>query len=488
MADNKTTPLTLDFELFRNMPESYFLLDSVGTIRNFNITASNTYSLDKNAGLNFIEILAPESVLGFEHAIIRCTGGEKAIVFQAHMKEKSGNIADTRVKMFLLDTAHDEDSSEARVLLVVEDRTETNMNATNLTRFRYVAEHISTPLQITDLAGKMLFVNSAFENESGYGKDELIGQNPRIFGSGKHSQKLWDNMWSSISGGKSWIGEVENRRKNGDTFYSHLQISPIFDSEKKIIGYFGLHRDLTGQRNLEKQLIQTQKMESIGTLAAGVAHEVGNPLASISALAQIIQRSTKDIFIIEKLELIKKQINRISKIIRDLVDFSRPSNYELKSTDINLNLREALDIVRVGKKAKDIIFKYSLDDSMPKLPLVSDQIQQVFVNILINAVDAVLEMKECSPSDYIGEINANTVNKKDEVVITLSDNGKGIAEQNLNKIFEPFYTTKAVGKGTGLGLWVSYGIIKSFQGDIHVQSQENIGTSFIITLPVNPVY
>jgi len=160
----------------------------------------------------------------------------------------------------------------------------------------------------------------------------------------------------------------------------------------------------------------------------------------------------------------------------------------LKSTDINLNLREALDIVRVGKKAKDIIFKYSLDDSLPKLPLVSDQIQQVFVNILINAVDAVIEMKEGSGSDFIGEINAYSVMKKDEVIITLSDNGKGIAEKNLNKIFEPFYTTKAVGKGTGLGLWVSYGIIKSFQGDIHVQSQENQGTSFIITLPVNPVY
>ncbi|NUM69982.1 MAG: PAS domain S-box protein [Ignavibacteriaceae bacterium] len=486
MADNQTNLLLLDFALFRDMPESYFLLDKVGTIRDFNSTAHSTYNVSGDKEQNFIGILAPESVLSFEHAIIRCTGGEKSIVFQIHMKDRSDRIIDARIKMFLLN--NDPEETEARVLLVVEDRTEANMNAMNLTRFKYVAEHVSTPLQITDLAGKMIFINSAFENESGYLKEELLGQNPRIFGSGKHSQKLWDNMWSSISSGKSWIGEVENRRKNGDTFYSHLQISPIFDSDKKILGYFGLHRDLTGQRNLEKQLIQTQKMESIGTLAAGVAHEVGNPLASISALAQIIQRSTKDTFIIEKLELIKKQINRISKIIRDLVDFSRPSNYELKSTDINLNLREALDIVRVGKKAKDIIFKYSLDDSLPKLPLVSDQIQQVFVNILINAVDAVIEMKEGSGSDFIGEINAYSVMKKDEVIITLSDNGKGIAEKNLNKIFEPFYTTKAVGKGTGLGLWVSYGIIKSFQGDIHVQSQENQGTSFIITLPVNPVY
>jgi signal transduction histidine kinase len=227
-------------------------------------------------------------------------------------------------------------------------------------------------------------------------------------------------------------------------------------------------------------------MESIGTLAAGVAHEVGNPLASISALAQIIQRTTEDEFIKEKLELIKKQITRISKIIRDLVDFSRPSNYELRSTDIGQNLREAIEIVQVGKKAKDISFRFSNTEGFI-VPLVSDQIQQVFVNILINSVDAVLEMRENFP-DMRGEILAETYIEGSSLIVELSDNGVGIPEDKHAKIFEPFYTTKAVGKGTGLGLWVSYGIVKSFQGDIKVTSKPGRGTSFKISLPLNPIY
>jgi signal transduction histidine kinase len=224
-------------------------------------------------------------------------------------------------------------------------------------------------------------------------------------------------------------------------------------------------------------------MESIGTLAAGVAHEVGNPLASISALVQVVQRSTDDQFVKEKLELVKNQVTRISKIIRDLVDFSRPSNYELQLTDINQIVSEAVEIIKVGTKAKNIDFKVSLNEKVPLLPLVADQVQQVFVNILLNAVDAIAEhdppKRDCTiatKTDITGE----------NVVITFEDDGVGISEDNTGKVFEPFYTTKKEGKGTGLGLWVSYGIIKSFQGDIIVESTIGEGTTFKILLPIQP--
>jgi len=293
-------------------------------------------------------------------------------------------------------------------------------------------------------------------------------------------------MWETISAGKVWVGDVENKKKNGDTFYTQLLISPILDNNKNVIGYFGIHRDLTEKRNLEKQLIHTQKMESIGTLAAGIAHEVGNPLASISALVQIVQRSTEDIFINDKLELVKKQINRISKIIRDLVDFSRPSNYELKSIDINENLMEAIEIVRVGKKAKNIVFISKLDENIGKLPLIGDQVQQVFVNILINAVDAIIERQQTEQIE--GKIMIETSCIEDNLLVSFADNGIGMPEDISQKIFEPFYTSKKEGKGTGLGLWVSYGIIKSSQGDIKAESKLNRGTTFTISLPIHPNY
>jgi signal transduction histidine kinase len=223
-------------------------------------------------------------------------------------------------------------------------------------------------------------------------------------------------------------------------------------------------------------------MESIGTLAAGIAHEVGNPLASISALVQVAQRISTDPFVNEKLDLVKSQITRISKIIRDLVDFSRPSNYELELTDINLVIKEAVEITKVGTKAQNIIFETNLSPNIPLLPLISDQIQQVFVNILLNSVDAIIEKKRNSKIEKISVKSESTDN---EVTLTFSDTGIGIKEDKLNKVFEPFFTSKTEGKGTGLGLWVSYGIVKSFQGDIKIKSKLNEGTSFIIKLPIN---
>lgn len=470
---------TIDISLFDYLEEFYFLLEHNGNIIACNKYVSDKLGYDRSSLVEIDSVLSPESILQFEHSLIKCTTTKENVSMECRIKDsKSENIYECHALFSYV--------SVDAILLQLRDITEFNHIKTNLTRFKYIADHTINPLQITDLTGKMIYVNPAFSAESGFDQNELIGFNPKIFGSGKHSQMHWENMWKTISAGKTWIGDVENKRKNGETFYSQLQITPVTEKDGKIIGYFGIHRDLSDKRNLEKQLIHTQKMESIGTLAAGVAHEVGNPLASISALAQIIQRTTEDEFIKEKLELIKKQITRISKIIRDLVDFSRPSNYELRSTDIGQNLKEAIEIVQVGKKAKDISFRFNNTEGFI-VPLVSDQIQQVFVNILINSVDAVLDMKENFP-DMRGEIFAETYIEGSSLIVELSDNGIGIPEDKHAKIFEPFYTTKAVGKGTGLGLWVSYGIVKSFQGDIKVTSRPGRGTSFKISLPLNPIY
>jgi PAS domain S-box-containing protein len=366
-------------------------------------------------------------------------------------------------------------------IIIARDISEEKQKEIELTRFFNIAENSVNPIQITDLNGRMIYVNRAFENASGYSKEELLGKNPRIFGSGKLTSSFWDKMWATISSGKVWVGEVENRKKNGEPFYTQLLISPIIDKDNNVTGYFGIHRDLTEKRSFERQLIHSQKMESIGTLAAGIAHEVGNPLASISALVQVAQRSTKEPLVIEKLGLVKNQITRISKIIRDLVDFSRPSNYELRFTDINKVLNEAIEITKVGTKAKDITFESDLSDMLPNLPLIADQIQQVFLNILLNAVDAISEKKNKNNE----RIKIKSSADNDVVVITFTDSGPGISEENLNKIFEPFFTTKKEGKGTGLGLWVSYGIVKSFQGEIKVSSKLGEGTTFTIKLPIN---
>ena len=223
--------------------------------------------------------------------------------------------------------------------------------------------------------------------------------------------------------------------------------------------------------------MHSQKMESIGTLAAGIAHEVGNPLASISSIVQVLLRTLSDDFARDRLGLVQSQVHRITKIIRDLVDFSRPSNYQVQPTNIVRTLAEAVEIVKMGKKARDVTFITHVRRQMPMLSLVPDQISQVFINILLNAVDALKGKK--------GTITAEVERDGGMVKITISDDGCGILPENMPKVFEPFFTTKQVGEGTGLGLWVSYGIVRSFRGDLSVDSTWGKGTTFTMSLPLN---
>lgn len=471
--------LTFGFNLFDTLPDMYFLIDTNCEIITMNKKARevlNGYGeiIPKNF-LDLVELCDREKV---NSIFFKCLGTNKSTEVESQFFINTKLID---VKITFSPQNYPNKESAEKIFTVVRDISSEKLKEIELQRFFNIVEHSLNPIQITDINGKMIYVNPAFVKSSGYKKEELIGKNPKIFGSGKLPRKFWDQMWQTISSGKVWFGEVEDKKKNGEPFYSQLLISPIFDNEKKITGYFGIHRDMSEKRNLEKQLIHTQKMESIGTLAAGVAHEVGNPLASISALVQVAQRSTQDPFLIEKLGLVKNQVTRISKIIRDLVDFSRPSNFELQTVNINECLKEAIEITKVGTKAKNIDFNVKLSDDLPKLPLVADQLEQVFVNILLNSVDAINEVTDESKEKTISIESALT---GDHVVITFRDTGSGISEENLNKIFEPFFTTKSQGKGTGLGLWVSYGIIKSFRGNIEVKSDIGKGATFTIKLPV----
>ena len=386
------------------------------------------------------------------------------------------------IDLFISPSAKESNEKDRNLFVIARDITEERKKELELLRFYNIAEKTIFPLVITDLDGNMIYVNPAYLSASGYSKEEVLGKNPNVFGSGRQSKKFWKKMWDTVRSGKVWVGEVENKRKNGEPYYAQLMISPIVDHNHEVTGFFGVHRDLSDKKLLEKQLIHTQKMESIGTLAAGVAHEVGNPLASISALVQVVLRTTDDFFVKEKLELIKGQVTRISKIIRDLVDFSRPSNYELKLTDLNQVLNESINITRVGKKAKDIEFEINLNDKIPLFPLVPDQIEQVFLNILLNAVDAIAE-KESFYGDKKIIVTSNM--DDDYVTIKFTDSGKGMTDEELSKVFEPFFTTKREGIGTGLGLWISYGIIKSFEGKISVESEYGVGSTFTIKLPFN---
>lgn len=371
-----------------------------------------------------------------------------------------------------------EENGERLFFVFGRDISESKQRELDLLRFSNVVHYTVNPIQITDAQGRMIYVNPAFERATGYSKEELIGRNPSVISSKKYTKEFWGRVWETISSGQVWNAEVENRHKDGSSIFAQLLISPIMDMEGKVVGYLGSHRDITEQKALEQQLMHSQKMESIGTLAAGIAHEVGNPLTSISSIVQVLQRTIDDPFARDKLGLVQSQVHRITKIIRDLVDFSRPSNYQVQPTNVVKVMTDAVEIVKMGKKARQVAFAMDVRHQIPLLPLVPDQLAQVFINVLLNAVDALRGKK--------GTITTTFERDDESVKVSITDDGEGITPEHLSKVFEPFFTTKRVGEGTGLGLWVSYGIIRSFRGDIAVTSERGKGTTFCIQVPLNP--
>jgi PAS domain S-box-containing protein len=448
-----------------------FVVKNDGTVMSYNISARETLGLPEGGGdtISFYDLLtedSPRPLLVLERT------RENEVEAEVRFRTASGDVVDALVFVRAISGP-----SRSFFYVIARDVSEARKKDLDLLRFSQVVHYTINPIQITDARNRMVYVNPAFERTSGFSRDELIGRDPKLMSSGKHSKEFWKRVWEHISEGQVWTGEIENKRKDGERLFTQLLISPIVNADGKVVGYLGSHRDITEQKQLEQQLVHTQKMESMGTLAAGIAHEVGNPLASISSVVQVLLRSTSEEFVREKLNLVQGQVQRINKIIRDLVDFSRPSNYQLQPTDIVRLVFDAIEIVKLGRKAKDVTFITDVQMQIPMLYLVPDQLSQVFINMFLNGVDAM--------DGKAGRIETIVTQDGESVRIVISDNGSGIQPEHLPKIFEPFFTTKKVGEGTGLGLWVSYGIVKSFRGDIKVESGKGKGTSFTVTLPLS---
>jgi PAS domain S-box-containing protein len=453
------------------IPDMCFVLSEDMRIVDCNQTARELtgLSLHRNAEALFSSLFARDSSPPDPESIP--LDGETARA-DARFEKPDGTVIEAR--LFMRRVREDD---RTLIYVVGHDVSEAKQKDLDLLQFSNAVHYTVNPIQITDADGKMIYVNPAFERATGYSKEELIGNNPRMISSRKYSKEFWSKAWNTIRSGKVWNAEIENRRKDGRPLYTQVLISPILDSEGKVIGYLGSHRDVTEQKALEQQLMHSQKMESIGTLTAGIAHEVGNPLTSISSIVQVLLRTMTDEFARDKLSLVQSQVHRITKIIRDLVDFSRPSNYQIQPVDLVKILTDAVEIVKMGKKAKEVTFVTHVRHPVPLLSLVPDQMSQVFINILLNAVDA-LQGKR-------GTITTDFEMDDAHVRVSITDDGCGIDSENMPKIFEPFFTTKPVGEGTGLGLWVSYGIMKSFRGDITVESTRGGGTTFCVILPLN---
>ncbi len=233
-----------------------------------------------------------------------------------------------------------------------------------------------------------------------------------------------------------------------------------------------LIQDITDMKRMEEQMMHSEKLSALGRISAGVAHEIGNPLTSISSYVQILREMEHDEFTKESLDTIAKHINRITDIVRQMSSFSRTANSDLKPLDVHQLVASTLDLVRYDKRLKHIQVNLDIPEELPRVIVNETQSIQVFMNIILNAADA---MSSSGTLDIKARILDHNVE------ISFSDTGPGIPIEYTEKIFDPFFTTKE--KGTGLGLAVSYNIIKSYQGDIIVENKPEGGTIFKVRLP-----
>ncbi|MCI0652607.1 MAG: protoglobin domain-containing protein [Planctomycetes bacterium] len=259
--------------------------------------------------------------------------------------------------------------------------------------------------------------------------------------------------------------------------------SAVHDASGGVAEITLLGHDVTEHQKMQEQMVQQEKLAAAGLLAAGVAHEIGNPLASISSVAQTLKRKVTDSYVTEKIDLIGMHIDRISSIVRQMADFSRPPRVEWRPCNVNVLVQDALNILRFDHRAKRVRLDLRLADDPPTLHAVEDQISQVFINIVLNALDALEQV----PADRTPTLIVATRLGQSDLGLTLEvvieDNGPGIPDALVPRIFEPFFTTKDVGRGTGLGLAVSYRIVREHGGRIRVEGRPGMGARFTVELP-----
>jgi PAS domain S-box-containing protein len=268
--------------------------------------------------------------------------------------------------------------------------------------------------------------------------------------------------------------QTERQDKRGRRIPVNLTETALL-SQGKVIGRSQIIRDISELQTIEHQMRQSDRLATVGQLAAGVAHEIGNPLTSISSLVQLLERRMQNPDHIAKLGRIRSNIERITKIVHELVDFTRPQATDVQTVQINEVIQSAVGLMSYDNRSQKIEIDLDLTPELPRIKASPDKLHQVVVNLLVNAFDALKGQGDT--------IRICTRETPAAVTITVEDNGAGMTSDVMDKIFEPFFTTKDVGKGTGLGLSVSHGIINSMRGTLSVSSQPGQGAKFFITIP-----
>ncbi|XXJ18217.1 PAS domain S-box protein [Desulfovibrio caledoniensis] len=394
-----------------------------------------------------------------------------------------------------------------------------------MSRLTAAIDQAAEMIVMTDLNGVMTYVNPAFEAVSGYSRAESVGRATSLLASGEHKDEFFANMWDTITSGKVWKGRIVNRRKDGERYTLESSIGPIRNHAGELIGFVGLGRDISQQLVVESQLRQSQKLESIGELAAGIAHEINTPTQYVTSNLQFLHdscgtyskavercrelvlfvREHPDLFPDEgfreraeaaldeeemtylaedvpaALEESEAGLKRIAEIVRSIKQLAHPGELAKAFHDLNEIVQNAIT-VSTNEWKYVASMDFTPDETLAPVFCLKGEVGQVVLNLIVNAAHAI--ESRIKGSEGQGTITIRTRSEGEFAVLEVNDTGTGMSKEVAAKAFDPFFTTKEVGKGTGQGLAISHNVVVGMHGGrIEIDTVEGEGTTFTVRLP-----
>lgn len=504
-------------QLYERAPLSYHSLDSRGFILDVNQAWLKTlgYTREEVVGKHISDFIHPDwleplkdnfhrfkangEVFGVEYVMLRKDGSTLRISLDGNIgKDTEGNFQQTHC--IFHDITERRRAEEALQQSEQEARAARNL-------LELILDTIPVRLFWKDLNANYLGCNRLFAQDAGYqNPEDLIGLNDYSIGWTEQAEMFRRDDFEVMTSRQPKLHYEETQTTpDGRLIWVSTSKVPIFDAQGNIMGVLGTYEDITQRKQQEEQLkaahddlerrveqrtaelqetqkqyMHAEKLAAIGKLSASIAHEFNNPLQGVLAVLQGVKK--RAILEPEDAQLLDAAIaesDRMKNLIRSLQDFNRPSLGKKVVMDVHKSLDAVLLLQRSDFKSRGISVTLDYAEQLPQIIAISDQIKQVFLNLLTNAADA------CQQSG--GVITVSTWQENDKVAVAIKDTGVGIAPERMEMIFQPFYTTKAEVKGTGLGLSVSYGIVKNHQGEIRVDSHPGHGTTFTVLLPIKGV-
>lgn len=428
----------------------------------------------------------------FHGRSITCSWCKNAEVFAGRSVRWEFHVAKNDRIYDLFDTPITNPDGSVSKLEILHDITDRVRAEQERVRLAVAIEQAAEAVIMTDAEGVILYVNPAFERITGYSAAETLGKTPAILKSGEHAPSFYANMWSTIKDGGVWKGVFINKKKTGELYHAATTISPVRGQDDSITHYVGINRDITTEIEMEKRVLQSQKLQAIGTLSGGVAHDFNNILTAIIGHAEMVALDApagSDIR--HSLEQILNASARARDMVKRLLAFSKGSVMEQKPVNLCAVATDTIKLLRSAIPSTIEIRKNICDDGHCMTMGDPTQLGQVVMNLLANAEHSmrkkggVLEVS-LNPVDMGDESSSSALNLRPGpyAMLTVSDTGHGMSKEVMERIFEPFFTTKKLDEGVGLGLSVAHSIVTAMGGAMAVNSEPEKGSVFKVYFPM----